>query len=114
MTPSLHRLLWFKQYNHKEQILYPLRLIDSIHEQLQSATIFSKLDLRNTYHLVQIKEEDEWKTTFRTPLGHFEYLVMPFGLTNMSAVFQALVNNVLRYFIGDFVFVYLDDILIYS
>ncbi|KAI3375604.1 hypothetical protein L3Q82_003919 [Scortum barcoo] len=59
---------------------------------------------------------DEWKTAFNTPLGHFEYLVMPFGLTNQCppAVFQALINDVLRDFLNRFVFVYLDDILIYS
>lgn len=64
--------------------------------------------------MVQIWEGDEWKTTFNTHLGHFEYLVMPFGLTNAPAVFQALVNDVLRDFINRFVFVYLDGILIFS
>ena len=51
---------------------------------------------------------------FNTHVGHFEYLVMPFGLTNTTAVFQALVNNVLRDFLNTFVVVYLDDILVFS
>lgn len=93
---------------------YPLPLIDSAFGPLSQATIFSKLDLRNAYHLVRIKEGDEWKTAFNTPLGHFEYLVMPFGLTNAPAVFQALINDVLRDMLNRFVFVYLDDILIFS
>ena len=93
---------------------YPLPLINSAFELLQEATIFSKLDLRNAYHLVRIREGDEWKTAFNTPLGHFEYLVMPFGLSNAPAVFQAMVNDVLRDFLNCFVFVYLDDILIFS
>ncbi len=46
--------------------------------------------------------------------GHFEYLVMSFGFTNAPAVLQAMINNVLRDFINHFVFVYLDDILIFS
>ncbi len=78
------------------------------------ASVFSKLDLRNAYHLVCIREGDEWKTAFNTPLGHFEYLVMPFGLTNAPAVFQVLINDVLRDFLNLFVFVYLDDTLIFS
>ncbi|KAL0188144.1 hypothetical protein M9458_015243, partial [Cirrhinus mrigala] len=45
---------------------------------------------------------------------HFEYLVMPFGLSNSPAVFQVLVNDVLRDMVNRFVFVYLDDILIFS
>lgn len=69
--------------------------------------------MHSAYHLVRIKEGDEWKTAFNTPLGHFEYLVMPFGLTNAPAVFQALINDVLRDMLNRFVFVYLDDILIF-
>lgn len=80
---------------------------------LPSATIFTKLDLRNAYHLVRIREGDECKIALNTHLGHFEYLVMPFGLTNGPTVFQALVNDVLRDFINHCVFVYLDDILIF-
>ena len=93
---------------------YPLPLLTSAFELLQGATIFTKLDLRNAYHLVRIGEGDEWKTAFNTPTGHYEYLVMPFGLTNAPAVFQALVNDVLRDMLNKFVFVYLDDILIFS
>ena len=93
---------------------YPLPLMSSAFEQLQQAKIFTKLDLRNAYHLVRIREGDEWKTGFNTPSGHYEHLVMPFGLTNAPAVFQALINDVLREFLNQFVFVYLDDILTFS
>ncbi|MEO1413559.1 MAG: reverse transcriptase family protein, partial [Bacteroidota bacterium] len=93
---------------------YPLPLMDSTLEPLTQATVFTKLDLRSAYHLVRIREGDEWKTAFKTPRGHYEYLVMPFGLTNAPAVFQALMNDVLRDMLEEFVVVYLDDILIFS
>ena len=75
--------------------------------------MFSKLDLRNAYHLVRIWEGDEWKTAFNTPTGHYEYLVMLFGLTNAPNIFQTLINDLLRDMLNKFVFVYLDDILIF-
>lgn len=93
---------------------YPLPLMSSAFERLQGASCFTKLDLRNAYHLVRIKEGHEWKTAFNTPRGHFEYCVLPFGLSNAPAVFQALVNDVLRDMIDQFIYVYLDDILIFS
>lgn len=93
---------------------YPLPLINSVYEKLQDAKIFTKLDLCNSYHLVRIRKGDKWKTTFKIPLGHFEYLVMPSGLTTPPAVFQNCINSVLRDFLNIFVFIYLDEILIFS
>lgn len=70
--------------------------MSSVFDQLQQAKVFTKLDLLNAYHLVCIREGDEWKTGFNTLSGHYEYLVMPFGLMNAPAVFQAMINDVLR------------------
>lgn len=87
-------------------------MFNSAFEPLQGATIFSRLDLRNAYRLVQ--EGDKWKTVFNTPIGHFEYLMMPFGLTNAKAVCQALMNDILRDCLNHFHLVCLDDIRIFS
>jgi len=78
------------------------------------AKIFTKLDLKDRYHLLRIREGHEWKTAFRTRYGHFEYKVVPFGLVNTPATFQAMMNKILREFLDHGVVVYLDDILIYS
>lgn len=92
----------------------PFPLLDSAFAPLHQAQVFTKLDLRNAYHLVRIRQGDKWKTEFNTPFGHFKYLVLPFSLTNAPAVFQALVNDVLCNMLSKFLFVYIDDILIFS
>ncbi|KAL0186579.1 hypothetical protein M9458_018249, partial [Cirrhinus mrigala] len=93
---------------------YPLPLVPSALEQLRSAKLFTKLDLRSAYNLIRIRAGDEWKTAFSTTSGHYEYRVMPFGLANSPSCFQAFVNEVFRDMLNQWVIVYIDDILIYS
>ena len=81
---------------------------------INGAQRYTKLDLQGAYNLIRITQGEEWKTTFCTKMGLYEYLVMPIGLTNVPASFQALMNHVLQDYIDKICKVYLDNILIYS
>ena len=100
------------EVNKKDR--YPLPLIGEALDRLHTAKYFTKLDIKEAYHNVRIKKGDEWKTTFTSKYGTYEYVVMPFGLCNAPATFQSWINRMLQRFIDWCCIVYLDDVLIYS
>lgn len=93
---------------------YPLPRIEELLDQLQGAVVYSGLDLASGYWQIRVDPQDVPKTAFRTHVGHYQWRVLAFGLTNCPATFQQSMNDVFRDYLGKFVVVYLDDILVFS
>lgn len=91
---------------------YPLPFIQDVSTLLSGKRFFSKIDLKKAFHQVPIDEEDIAKTAITTPFGLFEFRFMTFGLCNAAQTFQRFIDEVLKGL--DFVFPYIDDILIAS
>ena len=84
------------QYINKWTIknAYPLPIIQDLIDRLQGMKYFTKLNIRWGCNNIQLREGDEWKTTFRTPQGLFEPTVMFFGLCNSPATFQLIMDGI--------------------
>jgi hypothetical protein len=93
---------------------YPLPHIDILFNQLARAQVLPKIDLRSSYHQINIRTEDIPKTAFMMRYGLYKYLVMSFGLTNAPAHFMYLMNSVFMPELDQFVMVFIEDILVYS
>ena len=93
---------------------YPLPRIDDLLDSLNGRTCFSSLDLKSGYHQIQLHPDDMPATSFRTPFGLYRYRCIPMGLANSPSAYSNVMNDTFRDYLGDFVLIYLDDILVYS
>ena len=93
---------------------HSLFLIIETLDRLNDVKCFIKLNLKNVYHRIRIKQDDEWKTTFRTRYNYFKYQFMSFELINVSIIFQVYINKTLRELIDVICVIHLNDIFIFN
>ena len=90
--------------------IYPLQRIDYLFDKLK----ISNINLRYGNHQLGIKDEDISKTTLKTWYGHYEYIILPFRLKISLSTFMCLNNGVFNEYLGKFIILFLDDIMVYS
>jgi len=92
---------------------YPLPLITELINNMDSKRVFTKMDLRWGFNNVRIKEGDKWKGAFTMHIGSFELTVMFFGMTDSPAIFQVMMNEILRDLINEGkVTAFVDNVLV--
>lgn len=93
---------------------FPVLVIDELLDEFSGAAWFTKLDLRAGYHQIRLAEGEEYKTTFQTHLGHYEFSVLAFGLSCGPGTFQGAMNTSLAPVNRENTLVFFDDILIFN
>ena len=90
-----------------------LRNIDDILDKLRTAKYITKLGLSQAYHQIPLDPRCREVTAFSVPgLGLFQFLRLPYGLTNAPAVFQRIMDELIKSEWEPYVFAYLDDVII--
>ena len=97
-----------------QQNRYLLLLISKALDRVVGLKAYIKLDIREAYNRIWVREADERKTAFRSRYGHYEYRVMPFGVVNGPTTFQGYINLALREYLDRLCISYLDNILVYT
>jgi hypothetical protein len=92
---------------------YPMPRVDELIYTVSGANFVSLLDNTAGYWQIPITPEDQYKTAFVTPQGHYEWLFMPFGLVSAGNTYQACMDKVLRPH-SVYASAYIDDTAVHS
>jgi len=95
------------------QIQQVIPTLDDVLEKAGGVQVLSKMDLSKGYCQVCMQKSAKVWTTFVSPWGRLRFTRMPFGLRNAPALFQSLMDSVLKK-CNSLASVYIDDVLIYS
>ncbi|XP_055540746.1 uncharacterized protein K02A2.6-like [Wyeomyia smithii] len=91
---------------------HPLPLVDEILGSVDGATTFSKIDIKDAYHQLEISKESRPITTFITKTGLYRYKRLMFGISCAPEIFQKTMETILAGLEG--IIVYLDDVVVYG
>jgi hypothetical protein len=92
----------------------PMHNSNVILRLLPTGGYYSTIGMKSGFWQIKLDEESIEKTAFYANGSLYEWLVMPFGLKNATATFVTLMNKVLDGYVGKFVLVFVDDIIIFS
>jgi hypothetical protein len=92
---------------------YSLSFINENLNRLFETKIFIKLNVKDVFHRIRIRKEDEWKTTFKCRFDHYQYRIMFFELANSSITFQTYINKTMHSYLDLFVLMYINDLLMF-
>ena len=95
---------------HSKLEQYPLPTIEEMMSKLQGGQRFSKLDLSQAYHQLELHPDSCAFTTINTHRGLYEYVRLPFGINSAVSIFQRTMETILADLPG--CVVYVDDILV--
>ena len=94
--------------------MFPLPRVDDILENLRDSSVFTTLDMKNSFHQIELDEGSRDYTAFRTMSGSYRFKRSPQGLSTSPAAYQRACNLAFHDQLGKFLFSYIDDIVIYS
>lgn len=96
------------------KMTFPIPMFEQLMDEFSRARWFSTLDLLSSYHQIQMRPSEEYKTAFSTHVGHYEFRIMALGLSGVPGTFQGAMNTILKPLLRRCVIVFFDDILVYS
>lgn len=105
----------YKKLNQITEIQnFPIPLIDDILIGLSGCKYFTTLDIKGAFHQIILNKASRDYTAFTAGNFKYRWLRMPMGLASSPLIWQRAINTILANLIGNGVYVYLDDVIIYA